>query len=57
MLKGEAKRAYQREYMRTKRSNKTPVRPTEIVRPNVRPEYTIIGGVRFKTPYPISPGG
>ena len=38
VLKGKAKRDYQREYMRRNRSNKSLVSPAEMLAPIVRPE-------------------
>lgn len=50
-LTSEEKKAYQREYMKKKRSNNKPVRPGENVRPDVRPEP--ITNVRPNDDYPV----
>ncbi len=57
MLTGEEKKQYQRDYMAKKRSNKglteNDVRPTENVRPDVRPKPFILK----QSDSPLSPPG
>lgn len=46
MLSKEAKREYQKEYMKRKRSNKQPVRPAEEALDPVRPSVTPVRPVK-----------